>query len=136
MNVPWRRAETLLGAVTLTALSVEFWIQAAEANDDAVAPLIWPVLTGISALLVVGVVVCPRSRTLYIVAITTALTAVATKPFGVIGNYMVGYTKNGISVWIAFTVYPSYALLGAVWWFLRVGPWRRRHELRATIQGD
>jgi hypothetical protein len=135
-RLPWRRAEVSLAVVTLAALTVEFWFLAEDADADAVIPLLWPVLTGIAALLVLGVVICPRSRTLYLVAITTAITAVATRPFGVLGNYLIGFTRSGWSVWISATIYPSYALLGAVWWFLRVGPWQRRHELRATIPGD
>jgi hypothetical protein len=136
MRVPWRRLEVFLGFVTLTALSVEFWKVAEQADGDALIPLVWPVLTGLAALLVLGVVICPRSHTLYIVAITTAITALTTRPLGVLGNYLVGFTRSGWSVWIAATVYPSYALLGAVWWFVRVGPWQLRHELKATVDGD
>lgn len=134
--IPWRRVEVLLGTVTLAALSVEFWHLAEEADNDAVLPLLWPVLTGLAAILVLGVAICPRSHTLYVVAISTAITAVGTRPLGVLGNYLVGFTRSGWSVWVAATVYPSYALLGGVWWHVRVGPWQLRHELGATVAGD
>lgn len=134
--VPWRRLEVLIGFVTLAALTVLFWIQASEANDAALIPLVWPVLTGFAAILVLCVATSPRSHTLYLVAITTAITAIATRPLGVLGNVLIGYSPSWASFWIALTVYPSYALLGAVWWFVRVGPWQLRHQLRATVAGD
>ena len=59
-RLPWRRAEVLLGAVTLAAFSVEFWKLADERAGDAILPLLWPVLTGMSAVLVLGVAICPR----------------------------------------------------------------------------
>lgn len=132
----WRRYGLLLPANALAMLAVAFWEIEDLADSGEIIPNLWVVLCAAGAVAVALVALFPRSRLLFRIAGPIAITALGTRPLGVLGNFLVGYTRSGWSVVVASIVYPSLALLVALWWFDRVGPWQVRHQVGAPVDGD
>lgn len=132
----WRRILLALPVGALAALAIAFAGVERAVDADEMVPYLWTVLCAVASVLVFAVMLFPGNRMLFRLAGALALTAVGTRPLGVFANYLFGFTRSGWSVIVSTVIYPSWAMLAALWWFDRVGPWQVRHQLRATVEGD
>jgi hypothetical protein len=133
----WRRIGlVVLVAPHQAACAVAVYFIGDEANSAAVMPLLWPAMFVLGTILVLALAIWPWSHLMLRLAGAAAVTAVATWPLNVFGNYLVGFTRSGWSVVLAALVCLPFAWLSLWWWFAKVGPWQVRHEVGATVDGD
>jgi Na+/melibiose symporter-like transporter len=133
----WRRLGLLLvGVPHQLACAVATYHIGEAANDAALMHLVWPAMFVLSAVLVTGLALWPTADRLFTAAGVVAAGALITWPLGVLGNYLVGFTRSGWSVVFASLAFVPYSALVLWWWITKVGPWQVRHEVGATVDGD